>query len=118
MSAMPIPAADARSECITVPCSSRFSVAGITVEVLGDDPHSVHLGPQLQAFASQDGQPDIEVRINSTPRLEPSHGKELFHSGAIWSSQRTSCTLISSPAILDRALTSAWSRMRTLDMRK
>jgi hypothetical protein len=84
MSSIAIPAADARSECFPGPCRSCFSIAGITVEVLGNDPQSVHLGPQLRPFLSQGDERDIEVRIEWTPRLEPSRGRELFHSGSVW----------------------------------
>ena len=84
MSSIAIPVADARSECFPGLARNGFSVAGITVEVLGNDPQSVHLGPQLLPFLSQGADPDIEVRIEWTPRLEPSRGRELFHSGSVW----------------------------------
>jgi hypothetical protein len=89
MSSIAITAADARSECFAGPYGSRFTVAGITVEVLGDDLQSVSLGPQLQPFSSHDGHPDIEVRIKWSPRLEPSRGRELFHSGSLWSAHES-----------------------------
>jgi hypothetical protein len=85
MSSITIPAADARNEYFVGPFRSRFSVAGIRVEVLGNDPQSVDLGRQLLPFLCPDDDRDIEVRIEWSPRLEPSRGRELFHSGSVWS---------------------------------
>ena len=65
--------------------SSRFSVAGITVEVQGDTPQSTDLGPQLLAFVSEAAAHDIEVQVEWKSRIEPARGRELFHSGCLWS---------------------------------
>lgn len=64
---------------------SRFAIAGITVEVQGDTPQSADLGPQLQSFATDDVTRDIEVRVEWCARLEAFPGRELFHSGCLWS---------------------------------
>jgi hypothetical protein len=64
----------------------RFAIAGITVEVLGDAPESVELGPQLQPFAI-DGEmgADIQVQVEWNSTIQPSWGRELFTSGCLWS---------------------------------
>ncbi len=64
---------------------SRFAVAGITVEVQGDAPQSVDLGPQLLPFATDGKMHDIEVRVEWNSTIEPGRGRELFHSGCLWS---------------------------------
>jgi hypothetical protein len=64
---------------------SRFAIAGITVEVSGDTPHSVALG-QLMPFATDsDVQEDIALQVDWNSWIEPSLGPELFHSGCLWS---------------------------------
>jgi len=65
--------------------SNRFAVAGIIVEVRGDSPQSVDLGPQLQPFATPGGTHDIEVHVEWNSTIEPGRGRELFHSGCLWS---------------------------------
>jgi hypothetical protein len=69
-------------------CRSRFAVAGITVEVQGDGPQSVDLGSQLLPFATGGGlHNDIELRVEWSSTIQPSRGRELFHSGCLWSVQ-------------------------------
>ncbi len=65
--------------------SNRFAVAGIIVEVRGDSPQSVDLGPQLLPFATPGGTHDIEVQVEWSSTIEPGRGRELFHSGCLWS---------------------------------
>jgi hypothetical protein len=65
--------------------SHRFAVAGIIVEVRGGTPQSVDLGPQLQPFATDGGTHDIEVQVEWNSTIEPGRGRELFHSGCLWS---------------------------------
>jgi hypothetical protein len=66
---------------------SRFAVAGITVDVWGDDPESVDLGPQLLPFLSDsDRDEDIELQVEWSATIVPNRGRELFHSGCLWSS--------------------------------
>ena len=65
--------------------SRHFAVAGITVEVRGDTPQSVDLGPQLLPFATEGGTHDIEVQVEWSSTIEPGRGRELFHSGRLWS---------------------------------
>jgi len=65
---------------------SRFAVAGITVDVCGDSPESVDLGPHLLPFVSHsemDG--DIELQVEWSSTIEPTRACELFHSGCLWS---------------------------------
>jgi hypothetical protein len=65
--------------------SHCFAVAGIIVEVRGNTPQSVDLGPQLQPFATDGGTQDIEVQVEWSSTIEPGRGQELFHSGCLWS---------------------------------
>jgi hypothetical protein len=62
-----------------------FAVAGINVEVSGESPQAVNLGPEIAPFICERGDCDIEVRIEWSPRLESSRAREIFHSGAVWS---------------------------------
>jgi len=64
---------------------SGFVVGEIRVEAQGDSAELVKLGPQLEAFAADVTSPDIELRIEWRPRLEAARGRELFHSGSLWS---------------------------------
>ena len=77
--------ADACTPSYVARYSSRFAVAGITVEVRGDTPQSVDLGQQLLAFATDGGAQDIEVQVEWSSTIEPSRGHELFQSGSLWS---------------------------------
>jgi len=65
--------------------SSHFAVAGINVEIRGDAPQSVDLGPQLLPFATHSGTYDIEMRVEWNSTIDPAQGHELFHSGCLWS---------------------------------
>jgi hypothetical protein len=85
--------------------SSRFAVAGITVEVRGDTPQSVDLGPQLLPFATPGGTHDIEVHVEWNSTIEPGRGRELFHSGCLWSVHK-----IASGLLFDFATTRLGSR--------
>jgi hypothetical protein len=65
---------------------SRFAVAGINVDVWGDEPESVDLGPQLLPFASaSELDEDIELQIEWSSTIAPSRARQLFHSGCLWS---------------------------------
>ncbi len=77
--------ADASAPCFVGGYHSRFAVAGVTVEVRGDAPQSVDLGPQLLPFATGCETHDIEVQVEWNSTLEPARGRELFHSGCLWS---------------------------------
>lgn len=79
--------AGATGPCSVSGCRSHFAVAGITVEVQGDAPQSVDLGPQLLPFATDAHARDIEVRVEWSSTITPSRGRELFHSGCLWSVQ-------------------------------
>ena len=68
---------------------NRFAVAGITVEVQGDTPESVDLGPQLLPFATESSAHDIEVQVEWKSTIEPACGRELFDSGCLWSVHRS-----------------------------
>lgn len=64
----------------------RFAVAGIHVDVWGDAPELVEIGPQLLPFASDaDLGQDIAVQVEWRPTIAPSRARELFHSGCLWS---------------------------------
>ena len=65
--------------------SSHFAVAEITVEIRGDSRQSVDLGPQLLPFAIEGAAHDIEVQVEWKSTIEPARGRELFHSGCLWS---------------------------------
>jgi hypothetical protein len=78
-------AADASGPSYVGRYSNRFAVAGITVEVRGDTPQSVDLGPQLLPFVADGGTHDIEVHVEWSSTIEPGRGRELFHSGCLWS---------------------------------
>jgi hypothetical protein len=65
--------------------SNRFAVAGIIVEIRGDTLQSADLGPQLLPFATDGGTQDIEVQVEWNSTIEPGRGRELFHSGCLWS---------------------------------
>ena len=67
---------------------SAFAVAGITVEITGDTPQFVELGPQLLPFRTESKTCDIEVEVAWRPQLDPCHGRELFHSGCLWSAHK------------------------------
>ncbi|MFY9561901.1 MAG: hypothetical protein WAQ52_16835 [Terriglobales bacterium] len=79
--------ADAPSPGFAGQYRSRFAIAGITVEVQGDDPKSADLGPQLLPFASEDDTHDIELRVEWGSNIKPWRGRQLFHSGCLWSVQ-------------------------------
>ena len=65
---------------------SRFAVAGIHVDVWGDAPESVDIGPQLLPFASDaELGEDIAVQIEWSDSIQPTRARELFHSGCLWS---------------------------------
>jgi hypothetical protein len=67
---------------------SRFAVAGIGVAIRGDTSSSVDLGAQLAAFATDPELfADITVEVEWSPGIEPASGRELFHSGCLWSVQ-------------------------------
>jgi hypothetical protein len=66
---------------------SRFAVAGITVEVQGDAPELVELGPQLLPFAADGEKCEIELRVEWNSTIKPEPGRELFHSGCLWGVQ-------------------------------
>jgi hypothetical protein len=71
------------------PYRSRFAIAGITVEVRGDAPESADLGPQLLPFAVDDARrEDIEVQVEWNSSIATSLGRELFHSGCLWSAHK------------------------------
>ena len=74
--------------------SNRFAVAGIVVEVRGDSPQSVDLGPQLQPFATDGGTQDIEVQVEWNSTIEPGRGHELFHSGCLWSVHKSGSSFL------------------------
>ena len=65
--------------------SNRFAVAGIIVEIRGETPQSVDLGPQLLPSATDGGTHDVEVQVEWNSTIEPGRGQELFHSGCLWS---------------------------------
>jgi hypothetical protein len=68
---------------------SRFAIAGITVEVRGEAPESADLGPQLLPFATDDAMhEDIEVQVEWNSSIATSFGRELFHSGCLWSAHK------------------------------
>ncbi|HWZ83226.1 MAG TPA: hypothetical protein VNW47_11400 [Terriglobales bacterium] len=67
---------------------SHFAVAGITVEVRGEDPQSADLGPQLAQFArlAMTGElSDIVVQVEWARRLEAIRKNKMFDSGCVWS---------------------------------
>jgi len=65
---------------------SRFAVAGITVEVSAEEPAAVDLGAQLAQFQHDGDAPaDIDLQVDWVPAIEPARGRELFHSGCLWS---------------------------------
>jgi hypothetical protein len=67
---------------------SHFAVAGITVEVQGDDPQSADLGPQLAQFAQLGAPselPDIVVQVEWARRLDVFQKQKMFDSGCVWS---------------------------------
>ena len=67
---------------------SHFAVAGITVEVRGDDPQSADLGPQLAQFArlaTGSELSDIVVRVEWARRIESFQKNTMFDSGCVWS---------------------------------
>jgi len=77
--------ADACTPSYAGRCSSRFAVAGITVEIRGDDQESVDLGRQLLPFATDGGAHDIQLQVEWSSTIQPGRGPELFHSGSLWS---------------------------------
>ena len=77
--------ADALAPSLLVPHRSRFAVAGITVGVSGDTPQAVDLGPQLLPFASANELSDIDLQVEWSSTIEPARGRQLFHSGCLWS---------------------------------
>lgn len=64
---------------------SAFAVAQIKVAVAGDEPQFADLGPQLSPFRCEPENCDIEIDVAWRPALEPCRGRELFHSGCLWS---------------------------------
>jgi hypothetical protein len=64
---------------------SHFAVAGIAVEVQGDDPQSADLGPQLAQFATNRELSDMVVRVEWARRLEAIQENKMFDSGCVWS---------------------------------
>ncbi|MBI3475017.1 MAG: hypothetical protein HY010_04745 [Acidobacteria bacterium] len=77
--------ADGLAPSLLAQYRSRFAVAGITVSVRGDTPQSVDLGPQLLPFASESELSDIDLQVEWSSTIEPASGRELFHSGCLWS---------------------------------
>lgn len=68
------------------PYCSRFAVAGISVNVQGETPQAVDLGPQLLPFAADsETREDITVQVEWSATIQPARGRELFHSGCLWS---------------------------------
>lgn len=68
---------------------SCFTVAGITVEVQGDSLQAVDLGPQLLPFATESEiNEDIQLRVEWASTITPTRGRELFHSGCLWSAHK------------------------------
>jgi hypothetical protein len=63
----------------------RFTIAGVTVEVRGDAPEAVNIGPQLEPFATDNNLPDIRVQVEWSPTIAPCQTREFFHSGCLWS---------------------------------
>jgi hypothetical protein len=69
---------------------SRFAVAGIVVQVEGDTPQAVELGPQLLPFAcDSDAAEAIAIQVEWSSTIKPSRGRELFHSGCLWSAHES-----------------------------
>jgi hypothetical protein len=78
--------ADAPSPSLLGRHCSRFAVAGITVELQGETARAVDLGPQLLPFASDsESHEDITVQIEWSSAIRSPWGRELFHSGCLWS---------------------------------
>lgn len=77
--------AESAGPSVTGRYRTAFTVAEIAVEVTGDDPQLTELGPQLLPFRSDPRSCDIEVEVAWRPALEPCRGRELFHSGCLWS---------------------------------
>ncbi len=67
--------------------SSYFVVAGINVEVTSDFAGCADLGPQLAPFATACNARDIEAQVEWNPAIRPARGRELFHSGSLWTVQ-------------------------------
>src|SRR3954468_5708668 len=72
---------------------SRFAVAGIDVAIHADKAELVALGPQLAGFAGNSRlsadtdaeiDPDIDLEIEWTAKIEPARSRQLFHSGCLW----------------------------------
>ncbi len=77
--------ADALDPCLVGGSRSRFAIAGISVEVQGNDPQAADLGPQLLPFATVGDTPaDIDVQVEWSSTITPARGRELFHSGCLW----------------------------------
>lgn len=55
------------------------------MELRGESPGVVQLGPQLLPFASTGLAHDIELQVEWSATLEAGQGREVFHSGSLWS---------------------------------
>jgi hypothetical protein len=64
--------------------STRFSVGGVSVGLIGENSAAVTLVPSLAPFRAEPGFSDISIRVTWVDELAPAEGVELFDSGSVW----------------------------------
>ena len=65
-------------------CASRFSVGGVSVEVVGERVAAIDLVPSLVPFGTETSLSDINVWVEWVAGLSPMRGRLLFDSGSTW----------------------------------
>jgi hypothetical protein len=63
---------------------SRFSIGGVSVEVLGDCFQDVRLVASLEPFRVEPGDSDVRIRIEWCSFLDLPSSRKLFDSGTTW----------------------------------
>ncbi len=63
---------------------SRFSVGGVSVEVMGERRTDVSLASSLELFCNQPGTSDVSIRVEWTSSLVPMSARQEFDSGTTW----------------------------------
>jgi hypothetical protein len=63
---------------------NRFSIGGVSVEVVGNRAEDARLVPSLEPFRVEPGISDVRIRIEWCPFLDLPVSRKLFDSGTTW----------------------------------
>jgi hypothetical protein len=66
------------------PLTSLVSIGGVSLALRGTTFGDIRLGRQLEAFQSENADPQIEVSVEWTECLQPWPGTLVFDSGSVW----------------------------------